>query len=261
MKRIRLTTSRWLTLAAFCMALAFPMAAHAQPDDLSSRLELFSSISSGVFQAESLMKVDPNKPMAALTFDDGPGEYTTAIADLLGQYGAKATFFMVGSRVAQNEEIVQYVAQQGHEIATHTWSHPDLTTLSASDIQAQLTKSINRLQKSSGQAITLLRPPYGRSNGDVRAASRQSSLSIVLWSIDTQDWKNRDAQITCGAILNNVQHGSIILCHDIVPSTADAIALALPELTARGYQLVTVSEMFEALGTALEPGKVYSQGK
>lgn len=261
MKRNTRIEAHWLWLMVVCCVFALPMAASAQgqPDDLSSRLDIFSAISSGVFQAESLLEVDPNKPMVALTFDDGPGQYTTAIVDLFGQYGGKATFFMVGSRVANNQEIVQYVAQHGHEIGTHTWSHPDLTELSAGDIQSQLTRSINRLQITSGQTVMLLRPPYGRSNSDVRAACRQSGLSIILWSIDTEDWKNRDAQTTCDAILNNVQNGSIILCHDIVPTTAAAIEMALPELIRRGYQLVTVSEMFEAMGAPLEAGRVYSQ--
>lgn len=249
---------RQLLCIICCLCLLAPVAQCAHAED---SLSLFSAMTSDLFDTGTEYSVDSTKPMVALTFDDGPSEYTSQILDLLTQYGGRATFFMIGNRVAKHKEVVQQVVEQGSEIASHTWSHPDLNTLDEAGVRAQLSKSVNTLEYVGGQPIRLMRPPYGNQNETVRAACRSSGLSIITWSIDTRDWRTRDAQATYDAIMQDVQHGSIVLCHDIYPSTAEAMAKVIPALIQQGYQLVTVSELFEASGKTLHSGSVYNRFK
>lgn len=223
------------------------------------KLDMFSSMTQGLFEAEALRIIDPAKPMVALTFDDGPSKYTPRIVQLLEQYGGRATFFMVGNRVNNFREAVEAVAQQGSEIATHTWSHPKLPSLSRGSIETELSKSIRAMSDVSGLPVTLMRPPYGSINGDVRGVCGNMGLMIIRWSVDTRDWETKSANKTYQAIMESVKDGSIILCHDIVPSTAEAMELVIPELIRQGYQLVTVTELLQHSNTAMEAGRVYDQ--
>lgn len=204
--------------------------------------------------------IDPTKPMVALTFDDGPGKDTAKILDILDQYGSRATFFVVGNRVKNFSDGLAQVTQRGSEVGTHTWSHEDLSKLSQGNIQSQLQKSIDAIENITGQPVTLMRPPYGAISGNVKTVCGQMNLPIIQWSLDTRDWETRSASKTYDSIMNNVKNGSIILCHEIVPSTITAMERVVPELINRGYQLVTVTELFTYGGQTLEPGKVYERG-
>lgn len=217
----------------------------------------FSAITSGLIQGEELLRVHPSKPMVALTFDDGPSSLTPRILSLLNTYGGRATFFMVGNRINNHRDIVAQVAQQGSEIGTHTWSHPDLTKLSSDDIYSQLTGSMEAISAITGQPVTLMRPPYGNNNETVRNICARLGMPLIRWSIDTEDWKTRDAGATYGAIFDNLKPNSIILCHDIHEPTIEAMEYVIPELINRGYQLVTISELFEHTNTQPVPGRVY----
>lgn len=204
--------------------------------------------------------IDPSKPMVALTFDDGPGKDTAKLLDILDQYGSRATFFVVGNRVKNFADGLAQITQRGSEVGTHTWSHEDLSKLSQGNIQSQLQKSIDAIENITGQPVTLMRPPYGAINGNVKTICNQTNLPIIQWSLDTRDWETRSASKTYDSIMNSVKNGSIILCHEIVPSTITAMERVVPELINRGYQLVTVTELFTYGGQALEPGKVYERG-
>lgn len=245
-----------LGIASFCHASAQePPIAAVEMD----RVLLFSSMTDGLFQGESLMGVDPNKPMLALTFDDGPGPYTNELLEILSANGARATFFMIGRNIDAYWEAAQSVVQRGNQIGTHTWSHPDLRDVDTATISEQLAWSIDAIYDVVDHPVLLMRPPYGGVNDDVRAVCRDMGLSIIRWSVDTQDWQTKDADATTDAILQEARDGSIILCHDAVPSTIDAMYTVIPELVRRGFQLVTVSELFESRGMPLEPGVVYYQ--
>lgn len=252
----------WLLLGALCACAATGAAMPAQTpeEEAAWRLEVFSAISKGLHDAEqSLSAIDPGKPMVALTFDDGPSAYTDQILDLLEQYGCRATFFIVGTRVAKRQETVARAARLGCELGTHSWDHANLRDLDREGIDDQLGRSIRAIERASDARVVLMRPPYGAIGDALRAACRQLQLPILRWSLDTRDWETKDAQATYDAIMNDVQNGSIILCHDTVASTAEAMARVIPALQARGYQLVTVTEMFEAVGTALSPGTTYDR--
>ncbi|MDL2235402.1 polysaccharide deacetylase family protein [Christensenellaceae bacterium OttesenSCG-928-L17] len=202
-------------------------------------------------------EVNPALPMVALTFDDGPSVTTPKILALLDQYGGKATFCMIGNRVSQYSETVKMVVAQGSEIASHTWSHKKLTKLSKGDLRSELQAAQDALVAVGAPAPRWLRPPYGSVNDSVKEVAAEFSYGIVNWSIDTEDWKTRNADTTYQRIMNEVKDGSIILCHDLHAETGKAMERVIPALVERGYQLVTVTELLEAKGVAFVPGKLY----
>lgn len=179
--------------------------------------------------------------VVALTFDDGPNPDTTRkILDTLEKYQAKATFFMLGSRVSFYPEIVQEMKAAGHELGNHTWNHSDLTKASAEKIALEINNTSNIIEKASDSKPTVFRPPYGAVNKKVRS---QTSLPVVLWDVDTLDWKYRDANHLLKSVKQYVKDGSIILMHDIHASTAEGLDAVLAYLQGEGYSFVTVSEI------------------
>ena len=202
-------------------------------------------------------RVDPEKKMIALTFDDGPGAGTQRILSALDAVDGRATFCMVGNRVGQYAQTARRVAEQGSEIATHTWDHPNLTKLSAAQVQRELERSMDAIERVTGVRPTVLRPPYGSVNATVRAACRELGLVIANWNIDPEDWRVRDARQVYRHIMDNARDGAIVVCHDLYPETAAAMESAVQELSERGYQLVTVSELLEARAGGGEAGRLY----
>ena len=197
--------------------------------------------------------IDPDKPMVALTFDDGPSRHTPMILDTLEEYDQVATFFTVGIWVNIYPETVKRAYDLGCEIGSHSNSHADLATLSASGIISEMTITDNNLINVIGQPATVMRPPGGSFNSRVR---ENVGKPIIMWSLDTADWKTRNVNSTVNAVLNNVKDGDVVIMHDLHYPTAQAAQIIIPELVERGYQLVTVSELAEYRG-GMEAGKVY----
>ncbi|MFF4616996.1 polysaccharide deacetylase family protein [Nonomuraea jabiensis] len=177
----------------------------------------------------------------ALTFDDGPGPYTDTLLAYLAAYHAHATFFVVGSNVVAYPGVLHRTVAAGHEIGNHTWSHPDLTRLSPARVRSQLGRTDQAIRAVTGVVPRLVRPPYGAFNGTVR---RQTGRPLVLWSVDTLDWRYRSSATVARRALRSVRPGSVILFHDIHPTTVRAIPRVLRKLAGRGYRFVTVSELF-----------------
>jgi peptidoglycan/xylan/chitin deacetylase (PgdA/CDA1 family) len=203
--------------------------------------------------------IDPSKPMVALTFDDGPQTSVgNQIMDCLAQYGGKATFFMVGERVAAHATEVQRMVAEGHEVANHTMNHKYLQSLGAAEIQSQVNACNDAIQSVCGVRPTLLRLPGGNHNATVLA---NTGMPMIQWDIDTLDWKTRNTASTVSAVLDHVKDGDIVLMHELYTATGNAAVQIIPELVNRGYQLVTVSEMAAAKGYTLEAGKLYSSFK
>ena len=198
--------------------------------------------------------IDPSKPMVALTFDDGPSRVTPKILDLLEQYHARATFFVVGTQIGANYQSMQRAVSLGCEIGSHTSSHASLPGLDLDGLASEIGKNNQRISDYISYSPTLLRPPYGATNDTVRA---NAGMPLILWNIDTEDWKSRNANSVINRALNKVKDGDIILMHDLYQSTAEACETIIPELINRGFQLVTVSEMAQAKGVILENGKLY----
>ncbi len=203
--------------------------------------------------------VDLIRPMVALTFDDGPLEGSTnRILDILEENGVRATFFIQGKQAALYPELVQRAYGLGSEIGNHTYNHKDLTTLEDREAMDQIESVNSLVAELTGRACALVRPPHGRGWRDSRVLELVP-YPLILWSIDTKDWSTRDPSKTISAVLDGVKDGDIVLMHDVYVETAEAAAAIIPELIARGYQLVTVSEMFAAKGLDLSAGHAYRQ--
>lgn len=198
--------------------------------------------------------IDPNKPMVALTFDDGPGVYTERLLDCLEAYDAKATFFVVGTNAAKYQSTLKRMSELECEIGNHTYSHPNLTNVSVSEINRQMNLTNGYISSATGSIATVMRPPYGAHNSTVRS---NVGLPVILWSIDTRDWETKNTQSTVNSVLNAVKDGDIVLMHDIHKTTVAAAEIIIPELIDRGYQLVTVSKLAQYRGSGLKKGTVY----
>ncbi len=202
-------------------------------------------------------EIDPEKPMVAITFDDGPGAYTDRLLDILQRYDAKATFFVVGYKIDRRPETVQRIVSEGHEIGGHSWNHKELTKLTEKEISSQLTKTRNKIHDVTGIEPVLMRPPYGSYNDSVRAVAKKLGISAINWNVDTLDWKYKDADKVYDGTFKKLKDGNIILFHDIHPTTVDAMERVIPALIEEGYQLVTVSQLLTADGGQITPGKLY----
>jgi len=192
--------------------------------------------------------------MVALTYDDGPSQYTSSILDTLEKYGGKATFFVVGERVSTYSSIVKRAYNMGCQIGNHTYNHTILTSVSLAVIQSQISATNTAVKNVTGVAPTVMRPPGGSYNSTVKSTV---GMPIILWSIDTLDWKTRNSASTVSAVLNNVKDGDIVLMHDLYSATATASLTIIPGLISKGYQLVTVEEMALLRG-GMSNGVVYS---
>ena len=191
---------------------------------------------------------------AALTYDDGPSQGTTPrLLTMLEQAGAGATFFAVGGAANYSPQIVKAENDAGFTVGDHSWNHPDLRKLSPAAIVDQIQRTNKAIKAASGEAPTLMRPPFGGVNQVVRA---NVEMPIILWSVDSQDWLTRDPAKYIPAIMNQVSPGAIILEHDIHATTVDHQPEVISNLQRAGYNLVTVPQLFS--GIDLEPGQVFS---
>ncbi|WP_177159546.1 polysaccharide deacetylase family protein [Granulicatella balaenopterae] len=188
------------------------------------------------------LKANEGRKMIALTFDDGPKSTTTGqVLDLLNEYHAKATFFMLGKNVPGNEDLVQRMVAEGHQLANHSYNHPQLTKLTPEEIAQQINDTQAAILKASGGvASNALRPPYGAYNHKVALAAQ---LPAINWSIDTLDWQSHDPAKINAIVKEFAYSGAIILMHDIHQTTVDALPEMLTYLTSEGYELVTVDEL------------------
>ncbi|WP_239643876.1 polysaccharide deacetylase family protein [Nocardiopsis kunsanensis] len=192
----------------------------------------------------------------ALTFDDGPGEHTGRLLDTLDAHGARATFYVLGSKVTDAPGTVERMADEGHEVGNHTWDHPDLTELSQEEIRSELGRTDKAIAAATGSRPKTVRPPYGALDGTVRESVTQP---LLLWDVDTLDWQSLDADAVTDAAVEGATEGSVVLFHDIHESTVEAIPHVLRELSAQGYTFVTVGELFDAQD--MEPGSAYSDAR
>ena len=199
-------------------------------------------------------KIDPDKPMMALTFDDGPGERTGELLDVLEKYNAHATFFMQGKNVEQYAKEIKRMKKLECEIGNHSYNHPQLTA-EGDGGAGQIGKTNELLKEACGQSATVMRPPYGAIDDHVSASV---GMPMILWNIDTLDWKTMNTQMTIDNVLTNADDGDIVLMHDIHSTSVDAAIELIPRLIKNGYQLVTVTEMAEARGIVLKNGETYT---
>ena len=176
----------------------------------------------------------------ALTFDDGPGPYTAHLLDVLDQYGAKATFFLIGSKVSSQANVVRSIHARGHQLGNHSWSHPELPKLPVDQIAGEIDRTNDAIKQATGVTPAILRPPYGAVNGVVLEQLRLRGMSSILWSVDTRDWADRNSDIVCSRAVAGARPGAVILMHDIHQTSVGAVPCILSALKQQGYSFVTV---------------------
>lgn len=191
----------------------------------------------------------------AMTFDDGPSpKLTPMLLDILKQRGIHATFFVVGQNAAEYPDILKRAVAEGHEIGNHSWSHPQLTHLSADGVDSQIQKTNAAIRAAIGHDPVLLRPPYGATSAALNKHFAQTyGLKVILWEVDPLDWKIRNSAHVEHEILTQTVPGAIILSHDIHATTVAAMPETLDALIAKGYKFVTVSELIAMQGTVPAP--------
>lgn len=198
--------------------------------------------------------LDASKPMIAFTFDDGPyAKVTRRILKALNKSNGRATFFVVGNRVPEFSETLALQYEQGNQIGSHTFDHKDLSKMKAKKIKWEINKTNQKVSKVIGCNTTALRPPYGNVSDTMRKTIK---TPMYYWSIDSEDWKSRNANSIVKRC-KDAKDGDIILMHDLYPTTADAVERLAPYFVKKGFQLVTLDEMFYYKHKDAEPGKVY----
>ena len=217
-------------------------------------LALLSAVSA---EAAEPVEAEP-AGYVALTFDDGPsGPITERLLDGLKERGVHATFFLCGYRMEQYPAPVPRYLAEGHELGVHSTVHANLTKLSPGDLRRDLSDTVRAIETSAGVRPTLLRPPGGAYNEAVLEAAEAKGLSVILWSVDTRDWAARDADTVLSAMGRGVSDGDIILMHDMSQGSVDAALSLADDLRARGFVLVTVSQLAALRHRAMQPGRVY----
>lgn len=268
-----------LALTALVLAAAMLLSACGVKDDSKTTAAGTSSAGEPAMTEEPATeepttakpKYSPSDKLIALTFDDGPRSSTTnRVLDLLEQNSGVATFFLVGYNIPDNAEVIKRAAAMGCSIGNHTKDHKILTKCSADTIKAQVN-GVNSLLRNMGIEPTLFRAPGGAFKG----VKDQIGMPLIQWSIDTEDWKFKDASHKgrsaeertadlnriADMVFSQAKGGSIVLMHDIYDFTADLCEIVIPGLVERGFKLVTVDQLFEAYGEKLENGVVYYSAK
>lgn len=180
----------------------------------------------------------------ALTFDDGPGPYTDRLLQVLKDNDAKATFFLIGNKVAANPAGAKRIADAGMEIGSHTWEHPNMTTIPPEDIAGQFSKANDAISAATGRTPTLWRPAGGLANDAVRQVAGRYGQAEILWDVIPFDWANdSNTAATRYMLMTQIKPGSVVLFHDTYSSTVDLVSQFIPVLKANGYRLVTVTEL------------------
>lgn len=202
---------------------------------------------------------EESEKLVALTFDDGPKKgKTEELLDILREKSVKATFFMIGAQVEENAELVKRIAEEGHQIGIHTYSHVDLACLTEAEQKEEIKKSEMAVEAVIGPTDLELRPPYGKMNNGLED---WIGMPVILWSVDTVDWKGTAASEIIRETVEDVRDGDIILMHDISEHGAEAAAGIIDELQRIGYTFLTVDQLFACRGIELEDGEAYRRAR
>ena len=193
--------------------------------------------------------------LIAVTFDDGPSQYTSTLLDGLAARGVKVTFFMQGVNAQNYTSVVRRAWNEGHQICSHTYNHPNLNTLSADAIRSQFSRTDTILDNALGfDQRYMIRPPYGNANQTVLSLG---GVPFFYWSVDTRDWESRNADKVYNEFMRAARDGSIVLLHDIYSTSVSGALRAIDTLKSQGYQFVTVAELFYRRGVTLQNGTMY----
>ncbi len=191
-----------------------------------------------------IYKVDREEKKIAITLDGMWGaEHTPRLLDIFDQHNVQVTFFFGGNWLEENPELVQEIAERGHEVGNHSYTHPHMTQLDRSGIKEELARTAQLIKKLTGDKPKLFRPPFGDYDNQLVETCRAEGYYVIQWSIDSLDWKDVSADFIVNRVLKEVAPGDIILMHNNGDRTPEALARLLPELKKKGYELVPVSEL------------------
>lgn len=211
-----------------------------------------------VYENEDGFKIDGNKKLISITFDDGPSGLTRGLVDNLSANKVHSTFFIVTNKLDKSRDTVLYTYNHGNEIGYHSYAHKSFKKEALENILNEYNSSNELLKTITGMNFALTRPPYGAINDSVKS---NLDTSFILWNVDTEDWRYKDVDYLVDYVLTHAKAGDIILFHDIHQTSVEAIKIILPELYVRGFQAVTVSELAKAYNVNLEAHGVYTNFK
>jgi peptidoglycan/xylan/chitin deacetylase (PgdA/CDA1 family) len=196
-------------------------------------------------QIRQVAHVTVQRPIVALTFDDGPHPTNTPrLLDILRENEAHATFYLIGTQVVRYPDIVRRIVAEGHEVGNHTWRHPALSQLADAAVLREIDRTTEAIWQATGMVPFTMRPPYGAiTQRQTRMIHEHRNLPSVMWSVDPQDWRRPGSSVVASRIVSAANSGAIILAHDIHAPTVAAVPAALAGLRERGFQFVTMSEM------------------
>ena len=207
----------------------------------------FSAIICAAADSTAVYRHDNNSKRIALTFDDGPHyKYTAEILDILKEYGAKATFFVVGELAERYPELILRELAEGHEVGNHTWSHPKMAKLTNDQLKNEILHTERLLNEIADYRPKLFRPPEGSFKKSSEELAESNDYTLILWTVDTRDWAHTPVEQIAEMVENETEAGSIILCHDFIgrdSPTPDALRKFIPALLDKGFEFVTVSEL------------------
>ena len=198
--------------------------------------------------------IDPNLPLIALTFDDGPNNNTIKVLNILKKYNVKATFFILGQNIENHENIILKMKELNMQIGNHMYTHKLIKNLKEKEMIEEINLTDNKIKNITNQTPTIIRPSYGSYN---QKLTNNINRPIITWNIDTLDWKYHNSKKIYQTVINKVKDGDIILMHDIYTATANSLELIIPELLQKGFQLVTINDLFQYKNIPKEKGKVY----
>ena len=193
----------------------------------------------------------------AITYDDGPGAETNRLLDKLKAKNAHASFMVLAPSAEQHPELLKRMKAEGHTIGNHTKSHRQLNTLSPAQVSQEIDAGNAAIKKATGQGTRWVRPPYGATNATVDQVTRDKGVSQALWDVDTVDWKDRNSEHVCSSAVQGARAGSIVLMHDIHPTTVDAADCVIDGLRAKGLEPVSLDRL---LRTPVPGKRYYARG-
>ena len=193
----------------------------------------------------------------AITYDDGPGAETNRLLDKLKAKNAHASFMVIAPSAEQHPELLKRIKAEGHTIGNHTKSHRQLNTLSPEQVSQEIDAGNAAIKKATGQGTRWVRPPYGATNATVDQVTRDKGVSQALWDVDTVDWKDRNSDHVCSSAVQGARAGSIVLMHDIHPTTVDAADCVIDGLRAKGLEPVSLDRL---LRTPVPGKRYYARG-
>jgi len=202
-------------------------------------------------------RIDPSRPVVALTFDDGPSVYFDQFLDLFEKYGVRVTFCTIGNLVNTQEDALARAVSLGHDIIGHSWDHKNLAKLSEDAISKQIIDTFNVINEVTGTGLKLFRPPYGAVSDTMREVSKELGFSMIYWTVDPEDWKVTNTDEIYNSIMNTIANGSIVLSHELFQPTFAVYQRLIPELLSHGYQFITITELLDLKSVELNPGDVY----